>query len=1079
MKKHQITQNHLLKRNRLSFGLMLSFGLTAFLLSSNIEAQSFPDVPLQTSTNSPAANIMFILDDSGSMAFDYMPDGLTDEVFYKKNYSLNPLAYNPNKTYTTWKNYDQTNITGGTSYTSAYNDNSRLQTAINLSSNNQVFFGLKSGSLGNTTKSNYYQYTISYKSSKYSIERCEYTSGSTWDKNCTTATTAYPSSRSLTAELQNYATWYSYHRTRIKIAKAGVTETFSQLNANVRLGYDTIWNRNPLNIPVNTDNGMFRGSNKQAWFSRVLAANATGSTPLHGALKRAGDYFSTSSASGPWGPESGATQFSCRQNFTVLTTDGYWNDDEGYGSVGNADGTAGTQIVSTKGEKYTYNPTRPYTDAFSNTLADVAMYYWKTDLRPDLDNNVASSVQDPAFWQHMTTFGISIGLKGEFDPTKDLGSLTNGSKAWKNPWKKSNQTGSESWSNESSLRIDDLWHASINGRGTFNAATDPDGFSKSIKNALNAIQKKLASGSNVSTSSTSLQTDTRIFHATYYSGVWTGEVSAFDISSAGVAQDPSWIASENIPAPASRKVFTSTSTGGSVFPTADQKESMRVGLNFTGVTGDEIASFVKGDQSLEEINGGKFRNRNSILGTVVNSSPVYQSDTDTLYIGANDGMLHAMNALTGEELFAYVPRGINFENLGYTANPEYIHRYFVDGQQAVTTLKQTPGKNYLVGGLGRGGKGIYALDITSPSAFSAAKVLWDKTANTDSDMGYVVGDLLITKGNDGNNIVIVSNGLDSSSGSATLFVYRLDTGALIKKIVAQVGPNNALAPPRGWDNDKDGDVDYVYAGDLKGNLWKFDLSSSSSSSWGVALGGEPLFQAKDASNNPQPITGGLALGLEDFGDRMWILFGTGRYINSLDIVSTNTQSVYGIIDAGAKVTRAGLQERTISIVANSESTNLKLRAFETYSPLPSGKKGWFIDLGNPYPGERVIERGFLTKTVFVFPTVVPTSSNACESSGKGFLNAIDAFTGTSVNVKGVNFEYFDVGSDGSKSNDSIGPTGGKLPVGSIETNIGMVTKPIQVGSLIVYGGSDGGKTSTRVHLLPASTKRLSWREMQE
>src|SRR5690606_36341661 len=133
---------------------------------------------------------------------------------------------------------------------------------------------------------------------------------------------------------------------------------------------------------------------------------------------------------------------------------------------------------------------------------------------------------------------------------------------------KLNQSGSESWSNESSIRIDDLWHASINGRGTFTVATDPDQFSQSIKNALNAIQKKLASGSNVSTSSTSLQTDTRIVHANYYSGTWTGEVAAYDISSSGVAQDPSWVASEHIPSHTTRKMFTVSSSGTkTTFPT--------------------------------------------------------------------------------------------------------------------------------------------------------------------------------------------------------------------------------------------------------------------------------------------------------------------------------------------------------------------------------------------------------------------------------------------------------------------------------------------------------------------------------
>src|SRR5690606_19321065 len=180
---------------------------------------------------------------------------------------------------------------------------------------------------------------------------------------------------------------------------AGVTEALSQLNANVRLGYNSIWNRNSLDIPVDTDGGMFRGSNKSIWFDRLINADGSGGTPLHGALVRAGKYFQKSESSGPWGPESGSSQYSCRQNFAILTTDGYWNNNNGFSSsseyVGNADGTAGNEITSTKGERYTYTPTRPFRDNFSDTLADVAMYYWKNDLRTDLENNVSASTQDP------------------------------------------------------------------------------------------------------------------------------------------------------------------------------------------------------------------------------------------------------------------------------------------------------------------------------------------------------------------------------------------------------------------------------------------------------------------------------------------------------------------------------------------------------------------------------------------------------------------------------------------------------------------------------------------------------------
>ena len=1059
--------------------------LMGSLVSANALAQSsFPDTPLQTSANKPAANIMFILDDSGSMEFDYMPDGMSSSDFYRKNWNINPLAYNPSKTYEPWRNHDGTKMTGGQSYTAAYSDLSRAQTARNLWNDYIIFYSPKTASVarGNTTQSNYYEYAIYVDRGTQYYTRCEYrNSSSGWSNNCVSGNAARPNTgRTWAQELENYATWYSYHRTRMKVAKAGVTEAFSQLNGGVRVGYDSIWNRSQMNIPVGTDNGLFRNGNKQTWFSRILNADGSGGTPLHGSLARAGAYFQQTSSTGPWGPESGASQYSCRQNFTILTSDGYWNNENGYSSsstqVGNADGTDGVTITSARGETYKYTARRPYTDTFPDTLADVSMHYWKTDLRTDLSNNVPASADNPAFWQHMVTFGISIGLAGSLNPQTDLQSMTNGSKSWPDPWRTSSNN-TRAWGNESNRRIDDLWHASVNGRGTFSVASDPDQFSKGLKSALGNIQKTLASGSNVSTSSTSLQTDTRIFHATYYSGIWTGELAAYDISSAGVSQDPSWTASSNISF-TNRKAFT-YDTQGRTFPTSGQITELATGFGVGGVTGTEIADYLKGSKAKEQLNNGPFRNRDSLMGDIVNSSPIYAVDTDTLFIGSNGGSLHSVNASTGAENFVYFPKGINYRNLGTVADPEYAHRYFVDGQIAVSNFKQTAGKNYLIAALGRGGKGVFGLDVTAPASFGVTKVLWDNTGSTDNDMGFVLGEIIIAKTNSNQTVALVPNGIDSTSGKAVLYVIDLATGTVIRKIDTGVAGGNGLSSPRGWDEDRDGKMDYVYAGDLRGNLWKFDFTSASASGWGVALSGQPLFKAV-VGGVEQPISGGLALGVEAFGDSKWILFGTGRYIQQSDITNTAQQTVYGIIDTGTALTRSDLQVRTIKVVTSGANA---LRSFETFKPLPSGKKGWYIDLGNPYAGERVIERGFLSGRMFVFPSVVPLSGNPCESAGKGFINAIDAFTGTSVSSNGANHPYFDVGGDGNKNNDWLtdpnAPVGGdnKLPVGSIETDIGMVTKPVLVGDQIVYGGSSGGKETEKVNLPPGSAKRLSWREV--
>lgn len=1061
--------------------------LALTLVPGLLFAQSFPDDPLQTAASKPAANIMFILDDSGSMAFDYMPDTLASDTFTRKNAWINPLAYDPSRTYRAWRDYQGNYLTTGLSYTSAWGNNSLLSSATNLTDDDQVFYAPINYSLarGNTAKSNYYQFVLDRPSSAVRITRCEFRSGSTWNRNCisnttSTSTTATPFSRTLAQEMINYATWYSYHRTRMKVAKAGATEAFLDLDPNLRVGYRSIWGRSGMDIPVGTDNGLFRNANKSNWYSRMTAANGSGGTPLHGALSSVGEYFKRSDASGPWGPESGTSQFSCRQNFTILTTDGYWNNDNAYIDVGNSDNVDGVEHTSLAGAKYKYTPRRPFMDTGTSTLADVAMEYWKTDLRTDLDNNVQASVQNPAFWQHMVTFGISIGLDGTLDPANDLQSLTNGSKAWPDPWRLTT-TGSRSWSNESPRRIDDLWHAAVNGHGAFSVANDPDQFAKGMKDALASIRKSLASGSNVSTSSTSLQTDTRVFHATYYSGVWTGELAGYDISSSGISQDPVWVGSSGISPLATRKVITHNGTTGVAFPTSPQSSSMLLGYNtlagtVTTTTAAQISDFIKGSRAYELYNGGEFRNRESLMSDIVNSSPIYSMDSDTIYVGSNGGMLHGFNATTGKELLAYVPAGLNFGNLGTLPSQTYRHKFFVDGQLAVSNFKQTPNKNYLIGSLGRGGKGLFGLDVTSPTTFGNGSVLWDNTNTTDVDMGYVTNEIIVAQTNGNTAVALVPNGLDSTSGKAVLFVVRLSDGVVIRKIDTGVAGGNALASPRGWDSNKDGKVDYVYAGDLKGNLWKFDLTSTSPASWGVALSGQPLFRARDAGGAVQPITGGLSLGMEAFGNRVWVFFGTGKYLNTGDITSTTTQTMYGIIDTNAPVARSQLTARTFALTGIGPNGRA-IRALQTYTALPSGSYGWHLDLGSPYPGERVIERGFLTGRVLVMPSVVPIAGNACDAAGRGFLTAIDAFTGTSVAVDDVNHPYFDIGGDGNENNDYLGSGSGRLPVSSIETSIGMVTRPVLVGDQIVYGGSSGGKETEHVRLPPGKPKRLSWREM--
>src|SRR5690606_18607946 len=176
-------------------------------------------------------------------------------------------------------------------------------------------------------------------------------------------------------------------------------------------------------------------------------------------------------------------------------------------------------------------------------------------------------------------------------------------------------------------------------------------------------------------------------------------------------------------------------------------------------------------------------------------------------------------------------------DLASISNPQYgqtiTHKYFVDGPIVVSAKSQTPGKNYLVGALGRGGRGVFGLDVTTPTSFDNDDVLWE--FSSDSDMGMVLGDPLVVTLNDADNTkaVVVSNGINSPDGSATLFILEWGTGKVIKEIEAGTAGGNGRCAPRGWDDNGDGAVDYIYAGDLQGNLWKFALSDAAKSNWEV------------------------------------------------------------------------------------------------------------------------------------------------------------------------------------------------------------------------------------------------------
>ena len=897
------------------------------------------------------------------------------------------------------------------------------------------------------------------------------TSGSSGWINCADAT---PTGRSEANEKINFATWYSYHRTRTKAAKAGAAEAFRPLGNKVRVGYRTIHNRSNFDIPVNDGNdGRFVNNlddpstpanetttSRNTWYYRLFGATASSGTPLQSALNSAGNYFSGTDSTGPYGPQAGSSQYSCRQNFSILTTDGFWNS--GTVDVNNADGTGGPTITGPGGASHSYAAAAPYSDSYEQTLADIAMYYWKRDLRTETNmvNNVPTTTSDPGFWQHMVTFGISIGLAGK--------------KGWQSV---SQVPANPAWANptdtEDADRIDDLLHAAVNGHGTFVSASNPSEFASGLSQALATIAQRTSSFSNVATNAASIRTGGKVFNASYTSGLWTGAVKAWTLDANNNPSALAWSAS--VPGVATRKVYTFDGSSGQQFPTSTQIAT----LTRTGgpvdypVTGSANASYLKGDASNEERNGGLLRNRTSVLGDIVGSSPAYVDDTATLYVGANDGMLHAFDATNGQELFAYVPSIINMANLRDLSRGDYTHKFFVDGPVVVTSRKLTPGKNLLVGALGKGGRGLFGLNVTNPSTFDGTGVKWERAQTPGNNMGLVTGRPVLAKVKTGAVAAILGNGVNSPNDKAVLIVVNAETGAVIGEVDTGVGSSstpNGLAAPTAVLGPDGKTVSYAYAGDRLGNVWRFDLTSASPGGWTATR----LFTAKsnDGSGAAQPITGAVTVATEPSTFKRWVFLGTGSFMTTTeaDDKTPLAQSLYGFIDDGSAnpVAYSDLVKRTIGNTGASQD-GYPVRTFEAKASLPANKKGWFVNL--PGNGERIVQDAQVVANILVTASMIP-EGDACEASGTGYINALDAFTGTSAGSS-----FFDLDGDGKTDDTMVGG----VPVGSVNFGVGMPTLPIFLDGKLVVGGTGGSVSAEKPGaggITRKSWGRVSWRELR-
>ena len=610
------------------------------------------------------------------------------------------------------------------------------------------------------------------------------------------------------------------------------------------------------------------------------------------------------------------------------------------------------------------------------------------------------------------------------------------------------------------------------GTGTYFPASSPAALVTDLNSILISIQNGSLSSSSVAANSGNLSAGSNVYQASFtvsdtpYQD-WTGDVQAYGINAAtgAVVTPAAWSAKANIKSQfagtnwsSSRYIATWNPVAGKGVPfqwttsgtslSALQQAELTLGTDPV-VTAPTLSNaqlrldYVAGDTSHEQRNGGTFRNRSFLLGDIVDSNPAYVGEPvgpyldasyqtfeqayatpatarpPMLYVGANDGMLHAINAATGNEAFAFVPNAV-FGNLINLTSPFYNsnHQFFVDGAPNVgDALFGIGGANatwhtMLVGGENAGGNSIYALDVTNPQSLTsesavASSVLWEFT---DADMGQSFSAPIIARVN-GNSVIDASshasapgfavmfgNGYDSASEKPIFYAVDAGTGTVLAKInlcsAVPTACNAAL--PNGLSSvvaaNSSGvlgfPVDEVYAGDLQGNLWAIDVGGSVPSAWTVRL----LFQARDSSGNPQPITVAPVVTLNpkypsSLG--LMVFFGTGQLLQTTDLTNTNTQSFYGVWDnhSGVPATRANLQQQTLTqtSITNVSGATQDVRTSSNNPVSWATQQGWYEDL--PLSGERVISAAVIQNGGVIFDTYTPNSGDAvtCAIGGVSWL----------------------------------------------------------------------------------------------
>ena len=1057
-------------------------------------------------------------------------------------------------------------------------------------------------------------------------------------------------------ETTNFANWFSYYRTRILMMKTAVGRAFRQLDNNYRVGYSAI-------SEPGVDSTLagflkisdFEGNHRNNFYQKLYAVKPASSTPLRGALSKAGRLYAGKLLTGSDDP----IQYSCQQNYTLLSTDGYWNSQgetptygpkkiDGVSNVGNQDDQLPRPLYDGSGKKNAYsvatltiearhtetNPVytvlysirvngqdlmsqlsyvmhqsnanlmseaaqlayyisqqinlngyRAFSDnnqvmiiapasagnhiaapvihaegsfpismtSFSevsgsqlsiNTLADIAAYYFQNDLRQSsfsncgpsnnlCDNNVPSlpgTVQRN--YQHMLTHTLGLGADGtlhyqenyEQATTGDFSEIVKGTRDWPDPI-----------FNSGPERIDDLWHAAVNGGGKYFSAHNPESLSRSLSSSLAAIIAATGAASAAATSSQEpAEGDNLLFSSRYRSLYWDGDLEArkINLNDGSVSDTIVWSAASGLSKRAGLNEDDRTLYIPSASSATGLKNFLWTELNtterqfFTDLCGSNplhhwsqcgqfsvdqknaaggvnLVNYLRGQKNNEDRPDNTmrlFRPREQVLGAPVNAQSLYVGRPEfryaddnygafrdvqmanrkgMVYLAANDGMLHAFDASSGREDWAFIPGGV-LPELWRSADPSFAKnfKYLLDGTPvagdicpgaatagAIPLCTSDQWRTILVGGLGAAGREYYALDVTDPASPS---LLWRFTADNDNQLGIALGKPIITKRRNGEWVVVIASGynnINPGSGKGSLFVLNASTGRLLKRIDTSAGSADTpagLAQINAWvDTTMDNTADRIYGGDLLGNIWRFDINDPLPVNGAEAV----LLGQFTINGQPQAITTRPELSSYQVGNIQipLITVATGRYLGVSDVQDKSVQSVYTIKDKLSTVGLGDIRQDPAMVrqVLNEGSTTAERKASSNTVDWILND-GWYVDLDvAANSGERVNLDPEQQMGILRIVSNVPDST-VCRPHAESWLYAFDYLNGSYIQLEATHTVARKV----TTSSIAAGSTTVKIG----EKTVSLITDEsgniVQIAAPVPAAGTQ-------------AVRRVSWRELDE